>query len=72
MKGGLMGKYILKRLGFMILTLLLTSLIVFMITQWLPGDVARVLLGREAGEEALEALRERVSEKVCKWVILKS
>lgn len=55
-----MGKYILKRLGFMILTLLLTSLIVFMITQWLPGDVARVLLGREAGEEALEALREEL------------
>lgn len=44
----------------MVLTLLLTSLIVFVVTQWLPGDVARVLLGREAGEEALAELREEL------------
>jgi peptide/nickel transport system permease protein len=55
-----MWKYILRRLGFMVLTLLLTSLIVFVVTQWLPGDVARVLLGREAGEEALAELREEL------------
>ena len=53
-----MGSYILRRLGFLILTLLLTSLIVFSVTQLLPGDVARVVLGREAGEQALEAFRE--------------
>jgi peptide/nickel transport system permease protein len=39
-------------------TLLLTSLIVFTVTQYLPGDVARIVLGREAGEEQLEAYRE--------------
>ncbi len=55
-----MIRYVLRRLGFLLLTLLLTSLIVFAITQLLPGDVARVILGREAGEQALEALREQL------------
>ena len=50
--------YVLRRLGFLILTLLLTSIIVFSITQWLPGDVARIILGREAGENAVQAFRE--------------
>jgi len=50
--------YIIRRLGFLVLTLLITSIIVFLVTRWLPGDVARVILGREAGEAALESLRE--------------
>jgi peptide/nickel transport system permease protein len=50
--------YTLRRLGFLVITLLLTSIIVFLVTRWLPGDVARVILGREAGEAALEELRE--------------
>ena len=54
-----MAKYILRRLGFLTLTVVLTSLIIFSVTQLLPGDVARVVLGREAGEEALEAFREK-------------
>lgn len=45
-----MFRYFLRRLGFLVLILLLTSLIIFAITQLLPGDVARVILGREAGE----------------------
>jgi len=53
-----MSRYVLRRLGFLLLTVLLTSLIIFFITQWLPGDVARVILGREASETALETLRE--------------
>ncbi len=53
-----MSRYILRRVGFLALTLLLTSLIIFSVTQFLPGDVARVVLGREAGEEQLEAFRE--------------
>jgi peptide/nickel transport system permease protein len=52
--------YILRRLGFLVLTLLITSIIVFLVTRWLPGDVARVILGREAGEAALESLREEL------------
>ena len=53
-----MSHYILRRIGFLAMTLLLTSLIIFTMTQFLPGDVARVVLGREAGEEQLEAFRE--------------
>lgn len=52
--------YIFRRLGFLILTFLITSIIVFLVTRWLPGDVARVILGREAGEAALEDLREEL------------
>jgi peptide/nickel transport system permease protein len=46
-----------RRLGFMVITLFLTSMIIFAVTQLLPGDVARVILGREAGEAALQQLR---------------
>jgi peptide/nickel transport system permease protein len=53
-----MSRYFLRRIGFLALTILLTSLIIFTVTQFLPGDVARVVLGREAGEEQLEAFRE--------------
>lgn len=52
-----MSRYLVRRSAFLLLTLLVTSLIVFMATQWLPGDVARVILGREASEPALQALR---------------
>ncbi len=55
-----MTHYVVRRLGFLALTLLFTSLIIFTITQWLPGDVARIILGREAGEPALQALREEL------------
>jgi peptide/nickel transport system permease protein len=52
--------YLLRRLGFLFLTLLLTSLIIFLITQVLPGDVARVILGREVGDATVETLREEL------------
>ena len=53
-----MYRYILRRLGFLLLTLLLTSLIIFAVTQWLPGDVCRIILGREAGKNALVRCRQ--------------
>ncbi|MBI1800011.1 MAG: ABC transporter permease [Chloroflexi bacterium] len=55
-----MSRYLARRLGFLLLTLLLTSLLIFVITQLLPGDVARVILGREASEVSLQALREEL------------
>ncbi len=55
-----MALYILRRLGFLLLTVLITSIIIFGVTQALPGDVARILLGREAGEAALEELRREL------------
>ena len=53
-----MATFVIRRMGFLALTVILTSLVIFIITQMLPGDVARVVLGREAGEAALEAFRE--------------
>lgn len=55
-----MLQYLIRRLGFLVLTLLLSSLIIFAVTQLLPGDVARVILGREAGDAAIEALRDEL------------
>jgi len=55
-----MLKYLLRRIGFLLLTMLITSIVIFLITQWLPGDVAQILLGREVGEEALQNLREEL------------
>lgn len=53
-----MARYILRRIGFLALTVLLTSILIFAITQLLPGDVCRVILGREVGEAALETCRQ--------------
>jgi peptide/nickel transport system permease protein len=53
-------RFLVRRLAFLLLTVLITSLIIFSVTQLLPGDVARVILGREAGEQALTALREEL------------
>ncbi|MFN2187491.1 MAG: ABC transporter permease [Candidatus Promineifilaceae bacterium] len=53
-----MLSFISRRLGFLILTLLLTSILIFVITNYLPGDVCRIIMGREAAESALETCRE--------------
>jgi peptide/nickel transport system permease protein len=55
-----MARYLARRFGFLLLTFFLTSIIVFGITQLLPGDVASVILGREAGQAALQHLRQEL------------
>lgn len=55
-----MTRYVVRRFAFLLLTLLLTSIIVFTVTQLLPGDIARVILGREAGQQAVDRLREEL------------
>jgi peptide/nickel transport system permease protein len=52
--------FLLRRIGFIVITLILTSIIIFSITQLLPGDVARVILGQFATERAIENLREEL------------
>ena len=39
---------------------MVASLLIFVATQILPGDVARMILGRFATEEALHNLREQM------------
>lgn len=53
-----MFRYISRRFGFLLLTVLLTSLLIFLVTQWLPGDVCRIILGREAGQGAIDSCRQ--------------
>jgi peptide/nickel transport system permease protein len=55
-----MARYVTRRLGFLILTLVVTSLLIFIITQYLPGDVCKNVMGREAAETALENCREEL------------
>lgn len=55
-----MGRFIVRRLGFLLLTVLLTSVLIFIVTQFLPGDVARIILGREASDAALNSLRQEL------------
>ncbi|HEX3052167.1 MAG TPA: ABC transporter permease [Aggregatilineaceae bacterium] len=52
-----MWRYFLRRIVFFVFTLFLTSLLVFLLVRLLPGDVARVLLGRDASEAAVAAKR---------------
>jgi peptide/nickel transport system permease protein len=55
-----MSRFLLRRMAFLALTVLLTSLLVFLVTQWLPGDVCRIILGREAGPVAIENCRQEL------------
>lgn len=52
--------YVLRRLGLILLTLFLASIIIFSATQLLPGDVAQVILGQFATPEAVANLREEL------------
>ena len=51
-----MAAFLLRRLGLMILTLFILSLIVFFAGQLLPGDPARATLGNLAAPSAVQAL----------------
>ncbi|MBL4647173.1 MAG: ABC transporter permease, partial [Rhizobiales bacterium] len=50
----------IERIGYGLVTLLLVSLFIFICTQALPGDAAEAMLGDNATEEALAALREKM------------
>ena len=55
-----MGRFIARRLGLVVLTLVLSSVLVFGATQVLPGDVATMVLGREATQQAKDNLRQQL------------
>jgi len=55
-----MLRLILKRIGAAALTLLLVSVIVFVITSLLPGDAAQEALGQSATPEMVAALRAQL------------
>src|SRR5262245_32265119 len=59
LRHGLSG-FIIRRLLLGLVTLWITTVIIFAATQALPGDAARSILGRSATPETLEALRQQL------------
>ena len=54
-----MWRFLLRRLGLLLLTLWLMSVTIFVIVQILPGDVARVILGQFATAGDIATLRHQ-------------
>lgn len=55
-----MSLFLLKRFATFLATLLGTSLVVFLVLEVLPGDPALVILGPDASDEAVAALRDKL------------
>jgi peptide/nickel transport system permease protein len=55
-----MSKYIIRRLGFMLLTMLIVSIAIFLAQEVAPGDVARHILGQFATTEQVALLRSQM------------
>jgi peptide/nickel transport system permease protein len=53
-------RFLVRRLGLALLTLLLVSILVFATAQLLPGDLGRTILGPYASEEQVAALNHRL------------
>lgn len=54
----LFTKQLLKRLGYVIFTLVAMSVLIFLLVEIMPGDVAQMVLGQSATPEAVASLRE--------------
>ncbi len=59
---------LLKRVGVGLLTLFVVSILVFIGTEILPGDVAEVMLGQTATPESLAALRTQLNLDQPAWL----
>jgi len=55
-----MQAYIIRRLGTLVVTLLLVSIIIFLVIHVIPGDPAQIILGTEANPDTLERVREKL------------
>jgi peptide/nickel transport system permease protein len=68
------GRLLLQRFALALLTLLMVSVVVFMITNLLPGDAAEESLGQAATPEAVAALRTQYGldqpapERYARWL----
>lgn len=55
-----MVKYILKRLGAIVITLFILSIFVFALIHITPGDPARIMLGADASQDQVDSLTEQL------------
>jgi peptide/nickel transport system permease protein len=53
-------RFLLKRIGLALITLVLLSMIVFGVSTILPGDVGRAVLGPFAAQESVDELNEQL------------
>ena len=69
-----MWAILIRRVPFLLLTLFVSSVLIFVATEILPVDVARNMLGQFAPQEAVDALNERLGmdkspvERYLKWL----
>jgi len=63
-----MGVQILIRVAWLIVSLIAASILVFAVTNVLPGDVAAVILGTSATPEALDTLRHQLGLDQPAWI----
>ena len=55
-----MAVYLLKRIVILLLTLILVSIVIFLVLMVIPGDPAQIILGVHATPETLEKLRHQL------------
>jgi peptide/nickel transport system permease protein len=55
-----MAAFLIRRLGHMLLTMLVASFLIFAMSEWTPGSVARKQLGQFATQEQVDLLTERL------------
>ena len=53
-------KYFVKRIGFSVFVLIGLSIVIFFISRVVPGDPAKISLGPNATEEAVQQLRTKM------------
>lgn len=53
-----MGKYVLKRLGYGLITIIAISVIIFSIIHFLPGDPIQIMFGKNPNPELIEIARK--------------
>ncbi len=69
-----MTLYVLRRLGFLLVAIVVTSILVFLLLRLLPGDLAKVIGGTQASPDRIEAIREELGldrslvEQYLDWV----
>ncbi|MBC8100672.1 MAG: ABC transporter permease [Armatimonadetes bacterium] len=69
-----MPRYVIRRLLLLVVTMLITSVIIFALTQLLPGDIARLQLGRDASDAQLTAFRtayglnDPITQQYTRWL----
>lgn len=62
-----MTSYLVRRLGFLLLSFILAMLLIFVLLRLLPGDPANALLSIDATEEQIAAAREQVGSNLPLW-----